>query len=104
MPRGMRKLQDALPREEQAKWARVRVHLREQRASAVSIHGEGEKVEQLDRATRLEMAMLVNERLTYYGVKLFHCYAPGATQCGILHLDARNLHEFRCRCKPMPCI
>ena len=43
------------------------VHLREQRASAVSIHGEGEKVEQLDRATRLQMAMLVNERLTYYG-------------------------------------
>ena len=75
MPSGVRKLHDALPPGEQAKWAEVREHLHAQRASAVSIHGECEEVEQLDRATRLQMAILVNERLTYYGVPLFHSYA-----------------------------
>ena len=74
MSPGVRKLHDALSREEQALWADFREHPREQRLSAVRIHGEGEQVEQLDRATRLEMAILVNERLTYYGVPLFHCY------------------------------
>ena len=68
-------LHDALSAAEQAGWADVREHLCEQMAAAVSIHGECKKVQQLDLATRAEIALLVNERLAYHGVPLFHSYA-----------------------------
>ena len=41
----------------------------------MSIHGEDDKVELLQRATRLSLATLCNERLTFYGVPLFRAYA-----------------------------
>ena len=75
MSQGQRALYDELPAAEQESWADVRQHLAEQHDAAVSIHGECEEVEQLDRATRTEIALLVNERLTYHGVPIFHCYA-----------------------------
>ena len=75
MQPGVAALYTKLPVEEQHQWSGRREFLRAQRASVIRITGEEATVELLDRASRLQFAMLYNERLTYFGEALFHAYA-----------------------------
>ena len=76
MQPGVAALYDRLPVEEQHEWEGRRGFLRAQRASVVTITaGDQKKAELLDRASRLQFAMLYNERLTYFGKALFHAHA-----------------------------
>jgi len=75
MQPGVAALYTKLPVEEQHQWSGRREFLRAQRASVIRITGEEATAELLDRASRLQFAMLYNERLTYFGEALFHAYA-----------------------------
>ena len=75
MQPGVRALHDALPEEQRHRWTAVRRFLRAQRGSVMTIFNDEMKAEKLDRASRVQFAMLSNERPEYFGVALFHAWA-----------------------------
>ena len=98
MQPGVAALYARLPIEDQHEWERLREFLRAQRASVITIIGDQEKAELLDRATRLQFAMLYNERFTYFGEALFHAHARSEMYPGrLIGGDVMDANTFENR-------